>query len=53
MCNYAFFLKENLMTQANKYYKDKFNINSYDEKYLGGKSFYDDLFDKSFDISFQ
>ena len=37
-----------LMTSANKYYKEKSHIFSYDNKYLHGKSIYDDLFDENF-----
>ena len=36
------------MKLANNYYKNQNNISSYDKKYLGGKSYYDDLFDESF-----
>jgi SAM-dependent methyltransferase len=36
------------LTSANKYYKEKIHISSYDNKYFYGKSIYDDLFDENF-----
>ena len=43
------YLKDDFnLNSANKYYREKYNINSYDNKYLYGKSIYDDLFDQDF-----
>ena len=43
------YLKDDFnLNSANKYYKEKLHINSYDNKYLYGKSIFDDFFDESF-----
>ena len=43
------YLKDDFnLNSAHRYYKEKSHINSYDNKYLYGKSIYDDFFDENF-----